>query len=543
MRSVLLVQLPIPRLNYGRQTGNIPLGAACLKQAAAGVSDVQVDILPESVASYLGDGALVRLICDRQPDILGFTVYSWNVERSLYVARQVKRQYQPKIILGGPEITPDNRLVHAAPVDFNVYGEGEAVFLRLLQDPEFWRLEQAAEDAGPAFALSPSPYLRGFLEPEIENMMLLETQRGCPYHCAYCYYNKARQHLSVADEDNVLRAIRWAVEQRIRELFLLDPSLNVRPGLKNLLQKISVINPDRRLALVSEIRAEGIDLEMADLFAAAGFTGFEIGLQSTNPRALKIMNRPTNLSRWLKGAKLLQARQISPQVDLIAGLPGDDLPGFGQSVDFVADHDLQEDVQVFPLTVLPGTTFRVQSRALGLVYEKSPPYAIIATPTFSREDMLLAFDYAEVRFDVVLYPLPDLDIAWRSNSQGGGNAADHRVALGKANFVSKLYLNSKRSAAALEALAARLTHPYQIFVDPALRDQGFLKDTLKILTSANPFTPLEMVFLEPDDLPDSSALLASVRLRRPHFLDGDQRFVFPEPGNRAVLFTLVSQDR
>jgi hypothetical protein len=34
-----------------------------------------------------------------------------------------------------------------------------------------------------------------------------------------------------------------------------------------------------------------------------------------------------------------------------------------------------------------------------------------------------------------------------------------------------------------------------------------------------------------------------VRLRRPHFLDGDLRFVFPQPGNRAVLFTVVSGAR
>ena len=31
MPSVLLLQLPLPQLNYGRRTGNIPLGAACLQ--------------------------------------------------------------------------------------------------------------------------------------------------------------------------------------------------------------------------------------------------------------------------------------------------------------------------------------------------------------------------------------------------------------------------------------------------------------------------------------------------------------------------------
>ena len=58
----------------------------------------------------------------------------------------------------------------------------------------------------------------------------------------------------------------------------------------------------------------------------------------------------------------------------------------------------------------------------------------------------------------------------------------------------------------------------------------------------NPFTPFEMVFLEPENPLDRKALLSAVRLKRPHYLDGDLRFLFPRQGNRAVLFTLVSQD-
>ena len=67
MIRVLLLQLPVPRLNYGVHTGNIPLGAACLKQAARHVSGVQVDILPESIAAYLGDAALLDIILKQKP--------------------------------------------------------------------------------------------------------------------------------------------------------------------------------------------------------------------------------------------------------------------------------------------------------------------------------------------------------------------------------------------------------------------------------------------------------------------------------------------
>ncbi|MGD9079026.1 MAG: radical SAM protein [Desulfobacterales bacterium] len=543
MLRVLLLQLPVPRLNYGVQTGNIPLGAAYLKQTAAILPEVDVDILPESVASYLGDAAIMEILLDRKPDIVGFSIYCWNLARSLYFAEKLKTYYAPRIIFGGSEITPDNLLMLSEAVDFYVYGEGEAVFLKLIEDPTTWEKRSSMEPAGALFKNSPSPYLQNLLEPEIENLMLLETQRGCPYRCRYCYYNKSHAGLSFADEAHLLQGVQWALDQRIKELYLLDPSLNAHPGLEGLLRKINKINKNQQLKIISEIRAEAIDDKLADLLAAAGFSWFEIGLQSTNPRALEIMNRPTHIKRFAQGATRLKRRGIIPAIDLIVGLPGDDLPGFSRSVQFVAENDLADDVQVFPLSVLPGTDFRLNSRELDLRFDKSPPYTLIENATFSADDMLLAFDHAEVRFDVVLYPMPDLDVSWIFGKKTrGAILEDIAVKLGDQRFIAKLQLNFERPLAELAVLAKRLTQPYQIFVHPGLADPDFIKSAIQVLSAANPFTPFEVVFLEPRQVPDTTALLSAARLQRPHFLDQDLRYLFSRQGNRAVLFTLVSRD-
>jgi hypothetical protein len=543
MTHVLLLQLPVPRSNYGVQTGNIPLGAACLKQAAGVVPQVQVDILPESIVSYLGDAALMDILAARKPDIVGFTVYCWNLQRSLFFAKKLKESYSPRIIFGGPEITPDNSLLDSEHVDFLVYGEGEAVFRHLLQDQKFWQTQGAAQPAGAIFENSPSPYIQGLLEPVIENMMLLETQRGCPYRCGYCYYNKSHKGVSVADEALLIEGIQWAIEHEVGELYLLDPSLNVRPGLGNLLKKISLINKDRRLTVISEIRAEAIDAELADLFAAAGFSWFEIGLQSSNPRALQIINRPTHIKRFAQGATLLKKRGIVPAIDLIVGLPGDDLQGFRRSVEFLVENNLADDVQVFPLSVLPGTDFRLRSNELGLRFAKTPPYTLVENPTFCADEMLMAFDHAEVRLDVILYPMPDLDVSWKLGQKSTrGNPQDIAVKIGNQRYVAKVQLNDKRSVSELESLAERLTQPYQLIIHSNLRRPEIIKTATTILSAANPFTPFEIVFLEPKQLPDIAALLSAAKLQRPHFLDQDLRYLFAREGNRAILFTLVSRD-
>ncbi len=544
MTRVLLLQLPIPRRNFGRRTGNVPLGAACLKQAVRGLRGVDVAILPERLSSYLGDAALLELILESSPDIIGFSVFSWNVERSLYLAGRLKAAGRVRIVFGGPEVTPDNPLVRSPHVDFVVHGEGERVFRRLLSDPGFWAQGRAAESAADIFRSAPSPYLDGLLEPALERLMLLETQRGCPYRCGFCFYNKSRKGLSFAEPANLLRAVSWAVEHTVGEVYLLDPSLNSRPDLAELLTGIACLNPQKTVNFFSEIRAEAVTGRLADLLAAAGFNWFEIGLQSTNPRALAIMNRPTRLDRFLRGAACLKQRRITPSIDLIIGLPGDDLGGFMRSVDFVADHGLQDDVQIFPLAVLPGTSFRRRHRELGLRFEPHPPYTVTATPEFAPEDFLLAYDYAESRLETVFFPLPDLEVSWR---RGAGRdfqkATDLWVRPGETPFVAKLIVNHERPLEEIRRLASRLTQPYQVLVGPQVRDSGYIETLLGMITAANPFTPFEVVFFEPPDIPRTSDLLDALSLQRPHFLDGDLRFLFAQAGNRTVLFTLVSGDR
>jgi radical SAM superfamily enzyme YgiQ (UPF0313 family) len=539
MIHILLLQLPIPQLNYGRRTGNIPMAAACLKQAAHAIENASIDILPESTVSYLGDSALIRLVLEKKPDIVGFSLFNWNVERSIHMAQQLKDAYDLKVIFGGPEVTPDNAIEGLEIADFLVFGEGESLFRKLLTDASLWEMKKGVLASDTVFQSAKSPYITGLLEPSVSRLMYLETQRGCPFRCGFCYYNKSMNKQASAAEEAVIEAVNWAVLHPVDELCILDPSLNSRPDLLSMLRKIGEINNDRKIIISGETRAELIDRNVAELFAQAGFAMFEIGLQSTNPEALKLMNRSTNLSRFLKGTALLKEREILPRIDLIVGLPGDTLKTFKQSVNFVAENGLFDDIMVFPLSVLPGTDFRKNSKALQLSFEDSPSYSISHTPLFSTEEMLQAFDYAEEVFDISLFPDPHMDVSFRAGSIESP-VEDHRVFIHGQEYISKLIFKPERTLAEIEDLSVRLTHPYQIFVTQDVSDKDHLKKSLAIVSGKNPYTPFEIVFLEPAFRVNTEELLSAVQIKRPHYLDNDLRFLYDAPGNRAVLFTLVS---
>src|SRR5262249_35219652 len=127
-RRILLVQLPIPPLGPGRIRGNVPLAAGYLKLFTGGKGLGQyydIDIFPAAAANTLGDRALARALAERRPWLVGFTCYVWNIERTLWIAHELKKRWpEVRIVLGGPEITPDNAWVLQSP-DYDFAGIGE----------------------------------------------------------------------------------------------------------------------------------------------------------------------------------------------------------------------------------------------------------------------------------------------------------------------------------------------------------------------------------------------------------------------------------
>ena len=136
-RNVLLAQLPIPPAGIQPIVGNVPLAAGYLILHARlkGLDEhYEFDILPPPIANSYSDCGLVEEILARQPWMVGFSCYLWNINRTLWICEQLKaRRPELLIVLGGPEITSDNAWVlESGTIDYAVIGEGEQTFTELL---------------------------------------------------------------------------------------------------------------------------------------------------------------------------------------------------------------------------------------------------------------------------------------------------------------------------------------------------------------------------------------------------------------------------
>ncbi len=427
-RRVLLAQLPIPPAGPEPIVGNVPLAAGYLILHARlkGLEDhFDFEILPTKVANYYADLGIVGEILNREPWLVGFSCYLWNIDRTLWIAAELKRQCPEMIIVvGGPEITADNAWVlESGAIDYAVIGEGEQTFTELL---DMWSsqptddgrliagLWRASKPQWPLFRKPlaqlddvSSPYLAGILNAADERLLLLETIRGCVFKCKFCYYPKSYDALYFVSQEKIVANLRHARDAGATEVILLDPTLNQRRDFDDFLRLLARENPDNQFNYFGELRAEGIKPETAKLLRAANFTEVEIGLQSVDPTTQTLMDRRNNMKAFERGVQAMLDAGIRVKVDLIIGLPGDTLSSVRRGFEYLASSQLFTSMQVFNLAILPGTAFRQEASQLGLNYQPRPPYYVLDTPTLATSDLYDLMAEAQEIFDTQWDPFPE----------------------------------------------------------------------------------------------------------------------------------------
>jgi hypothetical protein len=120
-----------------------------------------------------------------------------------------------------------------------------------------------------------------------------------------------------------------------------------------------------------------------------------VGLQTIHPDVLAAAGRRWDRERWLRGVRELADAGVRIVVGLIAGLPGDTLARFSESLDFVRREAPNAEIQVFPLALLPGTELRARAEGLGIRALPLPPYTVVETPCLPAGELAACFDLFE----------------------------------------------------------------------------------------------------------------------------------------------------
>lgn len=92
------------------------------------------------LAEYTIKDPALNIVSDlfgRNPDVIGFSCYIWNIEETISIVRMLRKVMPSvKIVLGGPEVSYDTHewMQRVPEIDFIVMGEGEETLHHLLTE-------------------------------------------------------------------------------------------------------------------------------------------------------------------------------------------------------------------------------------------------------------------------------------------------------------------------------------------------------------------------------------------------------------------------
>ncbi len=404
--KILLLQLQGIELFF-RHSDNIPLAAGYLKAMAYKeglLNEVDIEILDLDRNTILpGNARLIDLIISKSPNILGFSLYSFNSIQSLFIAEEVKKKLPNiKIVVGGPEVTLETKYILDNPVvDIGCIGQGELTFVEIVKNilkgqkvyininGIFYRklgkiIVTPSREPIKDLDQIPSPYILGFINLKNHKQVWIETYRGCPFKCAYCAHNL--RPLAYFSADRIYEELKVILKSGLRSVFIIDATFIPSLYFYEICEKIKKINSKKEIKLFANVSAEHINRERANLLKECNITYVEVGLQSINSATLKNINRPpVDTKIFLRGIKLLKERKIKYKVGVILSLPDETFEDFKKTLRFLKDNKI--DIILHLLQLFPGTRLRREAKKYGIKYQSKPPYLTIETPYISRDEI------------------------------------------------------------------------------------------------------------------------------------------------------------
>lgn len=388
------------------------LAVYCLKAYAKKQitsEQLEIDIAEYTINQQLDD--ILRDIYEKKPDVLCLSCYIWNLTYVEQVVEEMgKLRPQLSIWLGGPEVSYDSEEVlrRLPAVKGVMKGEGEITFSMLcnayientVSDEALTGIDGVTfrDSKGEIISnswrepmdLSEVPFVYQDMKDFEHKIVYYETSRGCPFSCSYCL-SSVDKKLRFRSMELVKEELKFFIDQKVPQVKFVDRTFNCKHdhamevwnfiadhdnGVTNFHFEVSAdLLNEQELALIGTMRP--------------GLIQLEIGVQSANYQTIKEIRRTMNLAKLKETVLRIEKNgNVHQHLDLIAGLPYEDLESFARSFDEVYAMRPQQ-LQLGFLKVLKGSYMELQKEAYHLIYKSAPPYEVLSTKWLSYEDILL----------------------------------------------------------------------------------------------------------------------------------------------------------
>lgn len=361
----------------------------------------------EATINEKEDDVLARIL-SKAPTVVTFTCYIWNITETLRLTKRIKNELPSIIIaLGGPEVSYNaaEMLATNNEIDYILSGEGEEsvpAFLSCLEKSEAPTPQIVSglctrEKISEPCVLDgevPSPYTPEYLAALGGRIAYLETSRGCPYSCAFCLSGRCGKprYFSLEKSFENILLLSNSGTQTVK---FIDRTFNANPAHANAILQFILGNYGTKIpagvCFHFELAGDILREETFKLLQKAPVGAFqlEIGMQSFCEKTLAAVRRKTDTTVLKKNIQRLVAMQnMHVHIDLIAGLPYENIATFAQS--FNTAYALGANMlQLGFLKLLYGSAMRDEPQEFPCEFSLTPPYEVTSTPWLAPKDIAI----------------------------------------------------------------------------------------------------------------------------------------------------------
>jgi len=329
-------------------------------------------------------------ILSYQPKIVGIGAYIWNaleVQELISILKKVAPHIY--IILGGPEASHFPHRVDFSGTDYIIQGEGDIAFYELCKTLLEGQIPNERVIKAPMVNMNaiklPYDY---YTDDDIKNRYCyVEASRGCPFTCEFCL-SSIDKHVRDVEISRFVGELEKLWQRGVRNFKFIDRTFNLSIEHATILLDFFLAKTEEYFVHF-EVIPDHFPVVLREKIAQfpPAALQLEVGIQTLDPQISKNIHRRLNIAKIEENLAFLQNETNAHlHVDLIIGLPGESLEGFGRNLDKLYSLT-QCEIQIGILKKLSGTTISRHDEIYGMVYSNKPPYDILQNDLINFKEM------------------------------------------------------------------------------------------------------------------------------------------------------------
>lgn len=381
MKNIYLVQA---NAVYGDKVKStyIPYAAGCLAAYAFADEEIKSEYrLGKFIYTRKNISDAVNDL--ESPYLIGFSSSIWNNEYNKALAKAVKKKYPDCItVFGGHQVSPDASFAfnEYPDADILIHGGGEEAFrdilIALKNETDLKSIKNislrlpdasifSSERENPSSPDYPSPYLTGIFDPilndGLEFSAIIETNRGCPNHCAFCDWGILRSKVRKFDLGKIYDELIWLALHKVEYVYCADANFGLFDRDMDITDKFIELKktygyPQKLKVNFTKNRCEFVG-EISRKLSENGMGKSQtLSFQSVDEKVLQAIGRKNiDLPYFKELLTLYSKADIPTYSELILGLPEETCESFSAGLSALLENGQHKSINIYPCELLPNS--------------------------------------------------------------------------------------------------------------------------------------------------------------------------------------------